>query len=74
MKAPAVAQYKSWLKGQLTVGYPRVVKEIERLKKMAIANGTLDIACWCTAPPCHAYVIKEEIEHQLKEEGYDVGH
>lgn len=62
----ALERFQDWLTHQLQSDTPQR-REIERLTELARA-GDLVLLCWCAPEPCHADVIKAEIERRLAAE------
>lgn len=57
----AVACYRIWLADQLLNPKSDAYREIQRIARI---NKTwpVNLVCYCAGPPCHAEVIKEEVE------------
>ena len=63
-----ISKYKSWLWKQIQNREPNVIKELGRLKQIAL-KGNLNIGCWCTPKSCHAEIIKAAIEWAISKGG-----
>lgn len=57
-RAIAVGMYEIWLKDQIAVRNPVVLRELERLGNLALA-GPLNLQCFCCPQACHGDVIKQ---------------
>mgnify|MGYP000878064824 CR=1 FL=1 len=59
-----IAQYRDWLKGQLTADTPQR-REFDRLVALA-RQGDLTLLCWCAPQSCHGDVVAELIRAELE--------
>jgi hypothetical protein len=67
-----IDKYRDWLNDIL---YPEnrlrspsaisIRNEIERLKKIYLDTGELNLVCWCFPRRCHGEVIREVIEREF---------
>lgn len=60
-----IQKYRQWFKIQLEDETSQVSREIIRLVEKTRCYGDLRLLCWCAPLPCHAEVIKEEIEKRM---------
>lgn len=60
-----IDRYRYWLEESLTEDFVRV--EIERLKKIYVDTGELNLVCWCFPRRCHGEVIREVILREIDE-------
>ena len=60
-RAEAIQAYADWLYFKVKTKEPKVCKELERLRKKAIKDKQLVLACWCVPMRCHASVIAETL-------------
>lgn len=65
-RGDAIAAYRTWLAEQMAAGPGNPAHDqILRLARYAASGRPLRLACWCSPAPCHADVIKEEVERVL---------
>ncbi len=60
-----IQKYRQWFEVQLEDETSQVSREIARLVEKAKRYGDLRLLCWCAPLPCHAEVIKAEIEKRV---------
>ena len=60
----AVAKYRVWLLDEIKRS-PEINHKIHMIKDLA-RNSNIELECWCYPQPCHADVIKQVIEAELK--------
>ena len=63
-KGSTLPKYRAWLKQKLIEKDDDVLKELNRLLRIA-QNGDLNLGCWCAPHACHRDVIKEVLENVL---------
>jgi hypothetical protein len=66
----AVAVYKRWLRKAVVEKDRAVCDELTRLKAKLLAEGTLNLGCWCEPLPCHVEVVKAYLLRAI-EVGYE---
>ena len=64
-----IEDYREWLEKSLTEDFVRT--EIERLKKIYLDTGELNLVCWCFPRRCHGEVIRDVILREINEEDND---
>ena len=67
-RAEVIAQYRQWLR-QEWVKKGAVQAELLRLARLAKAQQTLTLRCWCAPRACHGDVVREALlgilQHEL---------
>ncbi len=66
-----IEQYAKWLNDKLTEEDNAQKQEVTRLYKKLVANGELDLVCWCAPKRCHGDVIKSVLVGMLKKKLYN---
>jgi hypothetical protein len=67
-----IDKYAKWLNQKLTEKTNNAQKkEIVRLYKKLVANGELNLVCWCAPKKCHGDVIKNVLVGLLKRNLYN---
>lgn len=59
-----ISKYGIWLEQQRH-SVP-VRPELERLKKIYLETGNLNLVCWCYPKRCHAEIIREILLEEIK--------
>jgi hypothetical protein len=67
-----IEEYRVWLEDNLyhrlrSFSAASIRNEIERLKKIYVDTGELNLVCWCFPRRCHGEVIREIILRELDE-------
>lgn len=57
----AIRAYGDWLFFKIKTKDPKVCAELERLRKKALKEKKLVLACWCVPMRCHASIIAETL-------------
>lgn len=57
----AIRAYSDWLLFKIKTKDPKVCRELERLRKKALNDKQLTLACWCVPMKCHASIIAETL-------------
>lgn len=57
-----IKEYKVWLWTHIQNNNPIIMKELERLHKLARDTDELNLICFCAPKPCHGDVVKTCIE------------
>lgn len=62
-----ISMYRQWLHVQLSDLLSPAAREFKRICETARKGLDVVLVCWCSPLPCHAEIIKEEIEAVLRE-------
>ncbi len=56
-----IEKYKSWIETKINQGDEKILRELLRLRDLALRPEGVILLCWCAPQRCHAEVIRDMI-------------